>query len=177
MTEIFSRKRVPLCLVFIFLLCLYFIPAGLNGFPKGSDTYYHMRIGREILGTGSLVLHDPLNAGGAANPYPPLLHLVLAGLYSFLDPFLVSLYLGPLLALLSAAGFYLMAGSFLGKRVALAATFIFGTSLEIVNTAIFTGPANLGLLLIFLSIYLSKRYLVTGRPLFLGLALLSTKYK
>lgn len=171
MTAILRDHRLHILLVFALLACLYFAPAFMNSLPKGSDTYYHMRIGKSILESGNLVLFDPLNAGGTPNAYPPLLHLILAGLYSVLDPFLVSMYLGPILSLLSAGALYLLAGSLFGKKPALLAAFIYGVSLEIINTAIYTGPANLGLLLIPLSLYLAGKWLDTGKHVFLALGI------
>ena len=45
-------KRLLLAGVFCMLFAAYSIPAALNGLPKGSDTYYHMRIARLMLSSG-----------------------------------------------------------------------------------------------------------------------------
>lgn len=149
--------------LFCVLLTLYLVPAMINGFPKGSDTYYHISIAKQTISSGSVVLFDPLNAGGSPNPYPPLFHLLLAACFLVTDPMAAATYIGPLLALLSAIAFYLFSTSVLGRETGLVATFIYGASLEIVNTAIFTAPVNLGLAFMFLSLCLSSRYLKNRR--------------
>ena len=62
MRDKWKKYRIHIVLaVFISLLLIHFYPAVTNGYPKGSDSWYHLYRAENLL-EGSL--EDKLNAGG-----------------------------------------------------------------------------------------------------------------
>ncbi len=140
-------KHTYLVILILAVAFLRLYPAVTNEFPKGSDSWFHMRSAEKMLETGSLINYDELNAGGHINSYPPGFHVFLAGLFSFLDPMESAKYIGILLSVAAVVVFYFFMRSY-KKDIALLATFVFGVSVEIINTSLFLAPTNIGLLLI-----------------------------
>ncbi len=159
-----KRKEKALLAAVILLAALsYLLPAISNGHPKGSDTYYHMRIADLMAGGCFPVLYDPLNAGGTPNPYPPLFHVFMTGVFLLSEPMTAATFIGPLLFVISAAAFYLFSTGFLGREKGIVATFVYGISLNIIWWSGFSAPFNLALPMMLLSLHFTSRYLKEGR--------------
>ncbi|GEM_PF-6310024 len=137
--------------VFIFLLAIRIYPAMMNDYPKGSDSWYHLEKSKEIL-QGDL-FYDRLNAGGTLSAYPPLFHMMIIPVFFTADPLEAAKLLAPLIGFIAVLAFFLFAKKLTDEKTALAATFIFGIAVEIVNTAIFLAPQNAGFILMFLALY------------------------
>ena len=147
-----DKKFVCLAIaVFIFLLAIRLYPAMMNDYPKGSDSWYHLERSKEIL-QGDL-FYDRLNAGGALSAYPPLFHLMIMPVFFTADPLEAAKIVAPVTGFIALLAFFLFAKKLADEKSALAATFIFGISVEIVNTAIFLAPQNAGFILMFLALY------------------------
>ena len=152
-----KKEKIIIIAVVILIALLYFYPAFMNDFPKGSDSWYHMRIAEKIK-NGENFLYDELNAGGAKNNYPPLFPFLMAFLYMFSNPVIITKFIGPAFGLLSAIAFYFLARDIAGKKTAIISTLVFGTVIESGDMFVFSAyPENAGLFLLLLSLFLLNK--------------------
>ncbi len=137
--------------VFLFLLAIRLYPAMTNDYPKGSDSWYHLERSKELL-QGDL-FYDRLNAGGTLSAYPPLFHPIIASVFFMPEPLEAAKLLAPIIGFIAVLAFFLFAKKLTGEKSALASTLVFGIAVEIVNTAIFLAPQNVGFIFMFLALY------------------------
>lgn len=71
-----------IALIFTAALIIRLLPALTHDHPIGVDSYYHIRIAKEIQKLQSIPLYDNLSFGGRNHEYPPGTHLTLAILSS-----------------------------------------------------------------------------------------------
>jgi len=111
-----TRKKEAIIIAAVLLLSLFlrFYPAATNEFPKGSDSYFHIRVAEEIRENGSLFTVDSLT--GTVNNYPPLFHLLLSALFQVSDQFTVARFVGPVLGFISIVVFFLFVSSICGRN-------------------------------------------------------------
>ncbi|MBI3190696.1 glycosyltransferase family 39 protein [archaeon] len=152
-----KKEAVIIAAILLLSLFLRFYPAVTNEFPKGSDSYFHIRVAEEIEKNGSLFINDPLT--GTVNNYPPLFHVMLSVLFRLSDPFTVARFIGPVLGFISMVVLFFFVSSMFGRRAAIGSTFVYGIAVEIINKAVFTIPEGIGFLLIFLTLYEFNKYL------------------
>lgn len=156
------RNLMPIVTLIVLTAILYAVPAFINEYPKGSDSWYHMLISRQI-SEGRGFSSASLDAGGHINSYPPLFHILISPIHSI--PWLF-VYLGPIFGMLSAIAFYFYARRFLDEKTALASGMVFASTVSMVDAFIFSvSPANLSILLIVLSLYFIDAYSGNSRRL------------
>lgn len=143
---------IPAIMAFFIVL----IPTLKFQWPLSWDIYYHVHLAQLYLENG-LTLWDPLTVAPYGRPiaYPPVFHLILAGLsYLFhVNPFQVARFLQPVLAmaLLLSITFvtYRLFGFVSGISAGILTIFSFITF----NRAFFASPATLSLILMPLVLY------------------------
>ncbi|MBI4170153.1 MAG: hypothetical protein HY514_00525 [Candidatus Aenigmarchaeota archaeon] len=146
-----NSEKIVLALLFVFLLAIRLYPAYTNEYLKGSDSWYHLERARSML-DGDF-FYDSRNAGGAVSAYTPFFHLIIIPVHFFPDPVAAAKFFGPLLGFLGAVAFFMFARKIMGYKESLVATFVFGTAVEIVNTAMFLAPVNLAFIFMFLALF------------------------
>ncbi len=77
----FSRAILWLPWIVLAAFCIFWV-ARWPAFPLMLDPYYHLQVAREVAQAGGVIAHQWWEAApkGRLHLYPPLLHLVLAGL-------------------------------------------------------------------------------------------------
>lgn len=137
------------------------IPTLKYQWPLGWDIIYHVQYA-QIYAKYGLVLTNPLlNAPfGQKIGYPPLFHLILAGLVSIFrsDYFQVARFLQPLLAMLTVLSVSYVSNKFYGKIAGLSTGFLVLSSF-LVSRIILPVPENLALIFLPLAVYFYYRSL------------------
>jgi asparagine N-glycosylation enzyme membrane subunit Stt3 len=146
---------IPAITVFFIVL----IPTLKYSWPLSWDIVYHVQYA-QIYAHYGFVLNDPLlNAPSGQNiGYPPLFHLLIAGLGTVLkiDFFQVARFLQPVLAMLMVLSVSYVTKKFYGKIAGISAGFIMLSS-YLLTRMVLPIPENFALIFLPLAVYLYYR--------------------
>lgn len=144
---------IPAVMAFLIVL----IPTLKFQWPLSWDIFYHIHLTQLYL-TNGFTLWDPLTVAPYGRPiaYPPIFHLLLAGLsYLFrTDPFQVARFLQPCLAMALVLSISFVTYRFFGFISGISAGLLTIFSFITFNRGFITSPATLSLILMPLVIYI-----------------------
>ncbi len=156
-----------------FLIVL--IPTLKFQWPLSWDIYYHVHLAQLYLEHG-FTFWDPLTVAPSGRPiaYPPVFHLILAGLsYLFgTDPFQVARFLQPVLAMALVLSITYVSNKLFGFISGISAGILTIFSLITINRGFFVSPGTLSLILMPLVLYTYYRANEEGNFKFLVISAL-----
>ncbi len=151
---------IPAIAVFFIAL----IPTLKYGWPLSWDIIYHVQYAKIYTHYGFVLSNPLLNAPYGQNiNYPPLFHILIAGLGTILkiDYFQVAKFMQPFLAMFIVLSVSYVANKFYGKIAGISAGFLIISS-YLISRIILPIPENLALIFLPLAVYFYYRSIDEG---------------
>ena len=162
------RPRNVLVIIAAMAFVIRITPFFLLGIPIGLDSYLHLSVAQELADTGFPVLLDPMSLLGLkAYSYPPLFHLILAGLLAGGGGIASAHLMSSLLGAACVPLVYLTALEVFGRKdknrkIALLAAFFMATAPSHIFRTAIPMPESLGVFMYCLSFLFAVRFVKTG---------------
>lgn len=166
------KYKKELIVVLLIALLLRFGPIALHGMPLSYDAPFHIRLSQEIVKSEQLQVYDS-SLEARPNNYPPLYHLLLAGLAIFSGAGVqeISFFIIPLFSVLLVLSVFVFLRRLAGENAAIVGAILIAVSTPLVAASYDSPEAFVFFFLPIALLWISWNKKFAGASL-LGLAVL-----